>query len=173
MSSSRKESRRCDVSEDTANQHQEERHSLTEENQKPAPILPGSDEQHQPATQVQEQEGECGRLICEEEAGVGLQRLDTEAVPRSKEGAVRTFKRRWLTLLVFCLFSLGSAYQWIHMSIIGNVVLRYYNDSLPGTSLQKETAVDWLSMIYFLSYLVAFLPVLWILDSKVKKEKRN
>ncbi|KAL8609948.1 hypothetical protein ACOMHN_046868 [Nucella lapillus] len=79
---------------------------------------------------------------------------------------VQVFKRRWFILLIFSLFSMGSAYQWIHMSIISNVVLRVYNDSLPQDSLRRSTAVDWLSMVYFLSYMLAFLPALWILDSK-------
>nr|KAG5710963.1 hypothetical protein BaRGS_013697 [Batillaria attramentaria] len=61
-----------------------------------------------------------------------------------------------------CLVLFG----WIHLNIIANVMLRYYNASLPEDSFQRKTAVDWLSMIYFLSYVVAFLPVLWVLDSK-------
>ena len=80
---------------------------------------------------------------------------------------IRTYKKRWLVLILFSMFSLVSAYQWIHLPIISNLVLRYYNSSLPHDPLRKATAVDWLSMVYFLAYMVSFLPVLWILDSKV------
>jgi FLVCR family feline leukemia virus subgroup C receptor-related protein len=67
---------------------------------------------------------------------------------------VRTYKRRWIMLLLFSVFSLSHAYMWIHLNIVANVVLRYYNDSLPAGSLQQETAVDWLSLVYMLCYLV-------------------
>nr|KAG5710961.1 hypothetical protein BaRGS_013695 [Batillaria attramentaria] len=40
------------------------------------------------------------------------------------------------------------------MNIIANVVLRYYNESLPHDKLRQETAVDWLSMVYMLTYLI-------------------
>ena len=74
------------------------------------------------------------------------------------DDTVRTYKRRWLMLGLFSVFSLSNAYMWIHLNIIANVVLRYYNESLPQDSLQQETAVDWLSMVYMLMYL-AFIPL--------------
>lgn len=164
------ESREIGLPEKTDNDHQEQMDSSilhADENQKLAPTLASSGEQRQPTLKnAQGHEHELDRLISKE-AGGGLKTPDIQTRFRWQEGTVRTFKRRWLTLLVFSLFSLGSAYQWIHLNIIGNVVLRYYNDSLPQESLQKETAVDWLSMMYFLSYLLAFLPVLWILNAKV------
>ena len=55
---------------------------------------------------------------------------------------------------LFSMFSLSNAYMWIHLNIIANVVLRYYNASLPSNTLQQESAVDWLSMIYMLAYLL-------------------
>ena len=55
---------------------------------------------------------------------------------------------------LFCLFSMSNAYMWIHMNIIANVMLRFYNESLPEDSLQAETAVDWLSLVYLLAYFV-------------------
>ena len=74
------------------------------------------------------------------------------------DDTVRTYKRRWLMLGLFSVFSLSNAYMWIHLNIIANIVLRYYNESLPQDSLQQETAVDWLSMVYMLMYL-AFIPL--------------
>lgn len=80
------------------------------------------------------------------------------------EAVVRTYRRRWVMLGVFCLFSISNAYMWIHLNIIANVVLRYYNQSLPADSLQQETAVDWLSLVYMLLYLVCIPLGMYILD---------
>ncbi|XP_046583306.1 feline leukemia virus subgroup C receptor-related protein 2-like isoform X4 [Haliotis rubra] len=78
----------------------------------------------------------------------------------------RVFKRRWLMLGLFCLYSFSNSFQWIHLNIIANVILRYYNTSLPGDTLQQETAVDWLSMVYMLAYVPLVFPATWLMDSK-------
>ncbi|XP_013389952.1 feline leukemia virus subgroup C receptor-related protein 1 isoform X2 [Lingula anatina] len=78
----------------------------------------------------------------------------------------RLFLRRWLILLLFCCFSMSNAFQWIHLNIIGNIILRYYNESLPGDEFQQQLAVDWLSMIYMLAYIPLIFPATWLLDRK-------
>ncbi|XP_071112995.1 choline/ethanolamine transporter flvcr2a-like isoform X2 [Haliotis cracherodii] len=81
-------------------------------------------------------------------------------------GETRVFKKRWLMLGLFCLYSFSNSFQWIHLNIIANVILRYYNTSLPGDTLQQETAVDWLSMVYMLAYVPLIFPATWLMDSK-------
>ncbi|XP_046583268.1 feline leukemia virus subgroup C receptor-related protein 1-like [Haliotis rubra] len=80
--------------------------------------------------------------------------------------STKVYLRRWLMLTLFCSFSVTSAYQWIHLNIIANIVVRYYNSSLPGDSLQQETAVDWLSLVYMLVYVPTIIPAMMLLNSK-------
>lgn len=92
----------------------------------------------------------------------------TDHIVRTSEGTrtPRVFKQRWLMLFVFSLYSLSNAYQWIHLNIIGNIVMKYYNGSLPEDTFQKESAVDWLSMVYMLAYIPLILPTTWLIDRK-------
>lgn len=78
----------------------------------------------------------------------------------------RVFKRRWLMVFLFMFYSLSNAYQWIHLNIIANVIIRYYNESLPENEFQRNTTVDWLSMIYMLAYIPLIFPATWLLDKK-------
>src|SRR6476469_1282015 len=39
------------------------------------------------------------------------------------------YPRRWLMVGLFATYSLTNAYQWIHLNIIGDKVLEYYNAS--------------------------------------------
>ncbi|KAJ8314731.1 hypothetical protein KUTeg_006881 [Tegillarca granosa] len=78
----------------------------------------------------------------------------------------RVFKRRWIMMFLFVFYSLSNAYQWIHLNIIANVIIRYYNESLPENEFQRNTTVDWLSMIYMLAYIPLIFPATWLLDKK-------
>ena len=49
---------------------------------------------------------------------------------------VHVYRRRWLMLLLFILYSFTNAVQWIHLNIIANVLDRYYNASLPADTYQ-------------------------------------
>ena len=102
---------------------------------------------------------ECKQLM---ENGVGKE-YDSGPAPRILP---RVFKRRWIILAVFCLYSLSNAYQWIHLVIITNVLHRYYNASLPGTPYQQEVAIQWLSMVYMLAYIPLIFPATWLLDKR-------
>ena len=76
------------------------------------------------------------------------------------------YARRWVILILFVAYSFSNAYQWIHLNIIGNIVMKYYNESLPADSFQQETAIDWLSMIYMLCYIPLIFPATWLLNKK-------
>ncbi|CAL1575254.1 unnamed protein product [Knipowitschia caucasica] len=70
----------------------------------------------------------------------------------------KLYLRRWLMLLIFCLFSMTNAFMWLQYSIISNIFMHFYSvDSL---------ALDWLSMIYFLTYIPFIWPVTWLLDKR-------
>ena len=78
----------------------------------------------------------------------------------------RVYKRRWMIVFLFAFYSLSNAFQWIHLNIIGDVILKYYNTSMPSNQFQRETALDWLSMIYMLAYIPLIFPATWLLDKK-------
>ena len=69
-------------------------------------------------------------------------------------------------LFLFATYSMSNNFQWIHLNIIGNIVIRFYNESLPRDSFQQATAIDWLSMIYMLAYIPLIFPATWLLDKK-------
>ncbi|XP_062862805.1 heme transporter FLVCR2 [Trichomycterus rosablanca] len=70
----------------------------------------------------------------------------------------RLFKRRWLIVLLFSSYSLCNAYQWIQYAIISNIFMHFYSVS--------AFTVDWMSMVYMLTYIPLVLPVTWLLDRK-------
>lgn len=86
---------------------------------------------------------------------------DQQDVPKS-----RLFKRRWLIVFTFALYLATNAYQWLSLVVIGDVISRYYNESLPEDELKRDLAVDWLSLIYMLTYVVLIIPSMWLLQRK-------
>lgn len=70
----------------------------------------------------------------------------------------KLYKRRWVMLFIFSVYSMSNAFMWLQYSIISNIFMRFYEiDSL---------AIDWLSMIYFLTYIPFILPVMWLIDNR-------
>ncbi|XP_041475060.1 feline leukemia virus subgroup C receptor-related protein 2-like [Lytechinus variegatus] len=82
--------------------------------------------------------------------------VKTRNVSVSSANYTRLYKRRWLMLGLFCMLSMSNAFQWIQYSVIGNVLVDYYN--------VEYIAVDWLSMIYMLVYIPLIFPVTWLLE---------
>ncbi|XP_002125691.2 LOW QUALITY PROTEIN: choline/ethanolamine transporter flvcr2a [Ciona intestinalis] len=70
---------------------------------------------------------------------------------------VKLYKRRFLILGIFCIYSMSSAFQWMEYAIIANIIVKYYK----GTSM---LAVQWTSMIYMLSYIPLMFVATWMLD---------
>ncbi|XP_031586826.2 feline leukemia virus subgroup C receptor-related protein 2 isoform X2 [Oreochromis aureus] len=70
----------------------------------------------------------------------------------------RLYKRRWVMLFIFSAYSMSNAFMWLQYGIISNIFMRFYSI---GT-----LAIDWLSMIYFLTYIPLILPVTWLLDNR-------
>lgn len=91
-------------------------------------------------------------------------RLDAEAASRGDRAALvpkaetKLYHRRWIMLFLFSAVSASNAFMWLQYGIISNIFMRFYNiDSL---------AIDWLAMIYLLTYIPLILPVLWLLDNR-------
>ncbi|KAK7903885.1 hypothetical protein WMY93_016492 [Mugilogobius chulae] len=74
----------------------------------------------------------------------------------------KLYKRRWLMLLIFCLYSMSNSFMWLQYSIISNIFMHFYSIN--------SLAIDWLSMIYFLTYIPFILPVTWMLDKRGLRE---
>ncbi|XP_021923884.1 uncharacterized MFS-type transporter C09D4.1 isoform X2 [Zootermopsis nevadensis] len=68
----------------------------------------------------------------------------------------KLYKWRWVMLLIFVLYSMSNAMQWIQYSIISNIVTRFYG--------VDSVAVNWTSMIYMITYVPLIFPASWFLD---------
>lgn len=68
----------------------------------------------------------------------------------------KVYKRRWLILIIFVLYSASNSMQWIQYSIIANIVTIYYNVS--------TFSVDMTSMIYMITYIPFIFPASYLLD---------
>ncbi|KOX80776.1 putative MFS-type transporter C09D4.1 [Melipona quadrifasciata] len=68
----------------------------------------------------------------------------------------KVYKRRWLVLMIFVLYSASNAMQWIQYSIIANIIMVYYNVS--------SFSVDMTSMIYMITYIPFIFPASYLLD---------
>ncbi|CAG2192814.1 FLVCR [Mytilus edulis] len=95
-------------------------------------------------------------------------RVTEEKTKKVTEDSIlpQVYKRRWIILFLFSFVSLTNNFQWLHLNIIGDVLLNYYNASLPEDKFQQETALDWLSMVYMLAYIPLIFPSTWLLDKK-------
>lgn len=72
--------------------------------------------------------------------------------------ATHLYKKRWVIVFLFLTFSLSNAFQWNQFAIISNILIKYYGVG--------AVAVDWLSMIYMLTYIPFIFPATWLLDNK-------
>ncbi|KAG2457414.1 FLVC2 protein, partial [Polypterus senegalus] len=79
--------------------------------------------------------------------------------PRSHSSDTpQLYKRRWAIVFLFSAYSLCNAFQWIQYGIINNIFMKFY-------SVESFT-IDWMSMIYMLTYVPLIFPVTWLLDKK-------
>lgn len=66
--------------------------------------------------------------------------------------------RRFAVLLIFSLYSMVNAFQWIQYSIISNIFEGFYGVS--------SLHINWLSMVYMLAYVPLIFPATWLLDTR-------
>jgi FLVCR family feline leukemia virus subgroup C receptor-related protein len=74
--------------------------------------------------------------------------------------------RRWLVLFIFALISFMNAFHWIEHNIIQDVIISYYNSSLPDSTIGQNESVNWLSLVYMLCYIPLVFPAMFLLDMK-------
>ncbi|CAB1443139.1 unnamed protein product [Pleuronectes platessa] len=83
--------------------------------------------------------------------------------PKLKDGqeatrTTRLYRRRWMIVLLFSFYSLSNSFQWIQYGIISNIFMKFYN--------VDTFTIDWMSMIYMLTYIPFIFPVTWLLDKR-------
>ncbi|CAL8300160.1 unnamed protein product [Boreogadus saida] len=66
------------------------------------------------------------------------------------------YKRRWVMLFLFTSYSMCNAFQWIQYAIINNIFMRFYN--------VNSFAIDWMSMVFMLTYIPVIFLGIWLLD---------
>ncbi|XP_015108492.1 uncharacterized MFS-type transporter C09D4.1 [Diachasma alloeum] len=77
-------------------------------------------------------------------------------VPPTQVVETKIYRRRWLILSIFVLYSACNAMQWIQYSIIGNIIQVYYG--------VNSFAVDMTSLIYMITYIPFIFPASYLLD---------
>lgn len=82
------------------------------------------------------------------------QRLDVH----DGQPPTRLYRRRWMIVVLFSAYSLCNSYQWIQYGIINNIFMKFYG--------VDTFTIDWMSMIYMLTYIPFIFPVTWLLDKK-------
>lgn len=87
---------------------------------------------------------------------------DLDTAPLLLVMGTKLYKRRWAMLFVFSAYSMSNAFMWPQYTIISNIFIRFYRTS--------SQAIDWLSMIYFVSYILLVLPVAWLLEKRGLRE---
>uniref|UniRef100_A0A2K5SHF1 FLVCR choline and heme transporter 1 n=1 Tax=Cebus imitator TaxID=2715852 RepID=A0A2K5SHF1_CEBIM len=105
-----------------------------------------------PQTPLAPEEETQARLL---PAGAGAETPGAEGAPLP---LTALSPRRFVVLLIFSLYSLVNAFQWIQYSIISNVFEGFY-----GVTLLH---IDWLSMVYMLAYVPLIFPATWLLDTR-------
>ena len=77
--------------------------------------------------------------------------------PSTTTRIYKVYPRRFAILVIFCLTSLSSGFQWIEYVIIQNIIIRYYNQSLPADDNAKNIAVTWTSLSYMVTESIDFI----------------
>ena len=79
---------------------------------------------------------------------------------------IKIYSLRWIILSIFCLNVFLNTFNWIEYSIIQDVTIAFYNESLPEEEDAKAVTVNWLSIIYMVTYLPFGIPAMFLLDRK-------
>lgn len=82
-----------------------------------------------------------------------------DVIKKPPQETIRAYKRRWVILIIYILYSAANSFQWMEYAIITSVVTRYYKVS--------TFAVDWTSIIYMAIYPFIVVPVSYLIDNKV------
>jgi len=80
--------------------------------------------------------------------------ITIELLMPTSPGPVKLFKRRWFMIFLFASYSMSNAYQWIHLNIIFDKVVLYYNESLPGGSTYMKEVHLFTCLFFLCCYLL-------------------
>ncbi|XP_056282082.1 feline leukemia virus subgroup C receptor-related protein 2-like isoform X3 [Pseudoliparis swirei] len=87
--------------------------------------------------------------------------IESSSIPNGDSGSAATthlYKKRWLIVFLFSAYSLSNGYQWIQYGSISNIMMKFYGvDSF---------SIDWLAMVFMLTYIPFIFPVAWLLQKK-------
>ncbi|XP_043819343.1 feline leukemia virus subgroup C receptor-related protein 1 isoform X1 [Dromiciops gliroides] len=111
---------------------------------------------HKPQPGEEEEEPQARLVPLLPRGGQAEAEAEAEAEEGGRGRRTALSRRRFVVLLIFSLYSLVNAFQWIQYSIISNVFEDFYDVPL--------TDIDWLSMIYMLAYVPFIFPATWLLD---------
>ena len=92
--------------------------------------------------------------------------ISTNVDSSTDPNEIQVYFSRWIVLFSFCLISGLNAFHWITYSIIQDVVIVFYNQSLPQDPAAQYDAVNWFSMVYMLCYIPLVFPAMFLLDRK-------
>lgn len=76
-----------------------------------------------------------------------------------REKNFRLYKKRWLMLIIFILFTFVNSLQWGEYIIISDKVVKYYG-------IEAEE-VDWTMQLYMVTYIILIFPALKLLAKTV------
>ncbi|XP_070835844.1 choline/ethanolamine transporter flvcr2a isoform X1 [Chaetodon trifascialis] len=102
--------------------------------------------------------GEYNHQLPLEDSSDTLETSALDAAPFFPLMETKLYKRRWVMLFIFSAYSMSNAFMWLQYGIISNIFMRFYSIN--------SLAIDWLSMIYFLTYIPLILPVTWLLENR-------
>lgn len=74
------------------------------------------------------------------------------------EPGVRAYRKRFLMLALFSLYSMSNAFQWIQYAIVASIIAPHFGVSLLSINLT--------SMLYMIIYIPGILPASWLLNRR-------
>jgi FLVCR family feline leukemia virus subgroup C receptor-related protein len=75
----------------------------------------------------------------------------------------RVYKYRWVVLILFVMYSLSNAFQWIQFAIINGLIVQFYDGISPNL-------VDMTSMIFMITYIPLIFPATYFLERYVSSK---
>ncbi|TNN26302.1 Feline leukemia virus subgroup C receptor-related protein 2 [Liparis tanakae] len=95
------------------------------------------------------------------EAPGAAERTESSSIPNGDSGPAsptHLYKTRWMIVFLFSAYSVSNGYQCIEYGSISNIMMKFYG--------MDSFAIDWLSMVYMLTYIPFIFPVAWLLQKK-------
>lgn len=83
----------------------------------------------------------------------------------SDSNDIKLYKRRWLIMGLFMLYTLTTGVHWVEFSSINNIICRYYKVS--------PTLVEWTSIVYMAGYVLFVFPSIYVMDHFVSTENHS